>query len=291
MKKLVKIGLVQMKTSPDPAANLEKAVKMTVAAAGRGARIICLPELFRTPYFPQQRKAAAKNYAETISGKTTRVMSAFAKQLGAVLIVPIYEKTKTGKYYNTAVVFETTGRMLGIYRKVHIPHDPGFYEKNYFTEGNKGYKVFKTKFANLAVLICYDQWYPEAARAVRLAGAEIIFYPTAIGDLIGRRPREGDWHEAWELIQRSHAIANSICVASVNRVGIEGKTRFWGQSFVADAFGKILKRASQVKEEIIVVPVDLGLNQSVSEGWGFLRNRRPETYKTLCSTPIDRQLM
>ncbi len=282
MKKSVKIGLVQMKASPNPADNLKKAANNITAAARRGARIICLPELFLTPYFPQRQNVNAKKYAETVPGKTTRAMGALAKKLRVVLIAPLYEKTKTGKYYNAAAVFDETGKILGTYRKIHIPHDPGFYEKDYFDAGDRGYRVFKTRFAKFAALICYDQWYPEAARAVRLAGAEIIFCPTGIGDIVGYEP-EGDWHDAWETQQRGHAIANSVYVAAINRVGREGRMVFFGQSFVCDPFGKVLKRGSKNREEIIIAELDLERNKFFSEGWGFLRNRRPETYRELIS--------
>ena len=196
--------------------------------------------------------------------------------------MPIFERTNEGKYFNTVVVFGHNGKILGKYRKIHIPNDPGFYEKEYFEQGDLGYKIFKTKFGNFAVLICYDQWFPEAARMARLAGAEIIFYPTAIGNIIGYK-EQSDWHNAWETSMRGHAIANSLYVAAINRVGAEGKEKFFGQSFVADPFGKILKRASKNKEEILVQKLDLSRNKFFSEGWGFLRNRRPDTYKNLIS--------
>src|SRR3989344_889842 len=279
-KKIVTIGLIQNKVSNNLDANLKNAVKMVTQAAKKGAKIICLPELVRTPYFPQSQGLSKSKFSETIPGETTRAMSSLAKKLGVVIIAPLYEKAKSGKYYNTAVVFNTSGAMLGKYDKIHIPQDPGFYEKEYFEHGQKGYKIFKTKFATFAVLICYDQWFPEAAREARLAGAEIIFYPTAIADIIGYK-HPNDWHDAWETSMRGHAIANSVVVATPNRVGIEGKSKFWGQSFVSDAWGKILKRASKNKEEVLVQKVDLEYNKFLSEGWGFLRNRRPDTYKNL----------
>lgn len=258
---------------------------MVGQSAKKGAQIICLPELFRTPYFPQSQGLPRDKFAETIPGETTNVMSNLAKKLGVVIIVPLYEKAKSGKYYNTAVVFNVDGKSLGKYDKIHIPQDPGFYEKEYFEHGKKGYKIFNTKFCKFAVLICYDQWFPEAARAVRLAGAEIIFYPTAVADIIGYK-HPNDWHDAWETIQRSHAIANSVVVAVVNRVGVEGRSRFWGQSFITDGWGKILKKASREKEEVIVQKVDLEYNKFLSDGWGFLRNRRPDTYKNLVSNKL-----
>lgn len=279
--KNVKIGLVQMSVPDEKNKALYKAEKLIQQAAKKGANIICLPELFATPYFPQKQKFQAKILAESTSGPTVRKMSELAKRLGIVLIVPIYERTSKDKYYNTAVVVNEKGKILGNYRKTHIPEDPGFYEKEYFEAGDRGYKVFETRFAKFAVLICYDQWFPEAARLAKLNGAEIIFYPTAIGDIIGYLPPEGDWHDAWETVQRGHAVANSLPVAVVNRVGREGKTRFWGQSFISDSFGKVLKRASKNRDEILIGQLDLYMNKFISEGWGFMRNRRPGTYRGL----------
>ena len=264
-------------------AALAKAQVMIRQAARKGAKIICLQELFATPYFPQKRKVNVEKYCEAIPGQTSKIMSQLARDLGIVIIVPICEKATNGKCFNAAVVYDERGKLLGKYRKNHIPHDPGFYEKDYFAEGDLGYKIFKTKSAKFAVLICYDQWFPEAARMARLGGAEIIFYPTAIGDIIGYQ-HSNDWQGAWETIQRSHAIANSAVVAVVNRVGVEGETRFWGQSFVTDAWGKILKRASKNREEVVVQEIDLEYNKFLSDDWGFLRNRRPDTYKILLRT-------
>lgn len=278
MKKLIIAG-IQTRATRDADKNLERAVVLIKKAAARGANIICLPELFRTPYFPQKRKQNKFEFAEVVPSFSTRAIQKLAKTLGVVIIMPIYEMTTKNKFFNTAVVFDRDGKLLGKYHKIHIPQDPGFYEKEYFEEGQTGYKIFKTKFATFAVLICYDQWFPEAARMARLKGAEIIFYPTAIGDIIGQSPREGDWHDAWETVQRGHAIANSVYVAAVNRVGREGQTSFWGQSFVADPFGNVVARASKSRDEILLAPVDLALNKFVSDGWGFLRNRRPDTYK------------
>lgn len=274
-----------MTVSPDKDATLQKAVKMIRQAGGKGAKIICLQELFRTLYFPQKAGIDVEDFCEPIPGETTRVMSALARELKVVIIVPFCEKTESGKCFNTAIVIDEHGMILGKYHKNHIPHDPGFYEKDYFEQGDLGYKVFKTKYAKIAVLICYDQWFPEAARAARLAGAEIIFYPTGLGNIIGYEP-EGDWHNAWETIQRGHAIANSLYVAVINRVGVEGRMKFWGQSFVSDPFGKIIKLASKNKSEAVVAEVDLEYNKFLSEGWGFLRNRRPDTYKTLITNKL-----
>ncbi len=275
--KFVTLGLVQNAVTADVKTNLKKTENLIRRAAKQGAQIICLQELFQTPYFPQKQGIKKSHFAETIPGPTSSAMQKLAKELGIVLIVPLYEKLGA-KYFNTAVVFDEQGRQIGKYHKIHIPHDPGFYEKDYFEHGQSGYKIFKTKFGTFAVLICYDQWFPEAAREARLMGAEIIFYPTAIGNIVGYKA-EGDWHNAWETIQRGHAIANSLYVAAVNRVGTEGKLKLWGQSFVCDPFGKILKKAPANKEAALVCKIDLSKNEFFAEGWGFLRNRRPETYR------------
>jgi len=285
INKFVTIAAIQTMVSEDIDANLKKTEKFIRQAAKKGAQIICLQELFQTPYFPQKQGVNKDLYAETIPGKTTILMKGLAKELGIVVVVPLYEKSANGKYYNTAVVFDYKGKMLGQYYKIHIPHDPGFYEKDYFEHGQGGYKIFKTKFGNFAVLICYDQWFPEAAREARLAGAEIIFYPTAIGNIIGYKS-EGDWHDAWETSMRGHAIANSLHVVAINRTGREGKMQFFGQSFISDPFGKILKRAAIDKEEVIVTKIDLERNKFFEQGWGFLRNRRPDTYTSLLTDKL-----
>lgn len=282
---IVTIGLIQTKVSANLDSNLAKTVKMIKQAAKQGAKIICLQELFNIPYIPQKQGVKKDSFAEPIPGPTTEAMRKLAQSLGVVIIMPIFEHAKNGKYYNTAVVFGHNGKILGKYHKVHIPHDPGFYEKDYFEQGQDGYKIFKTKFGTFAVLICYDQWFPEAAREARLAGAEIIFYPTAIADIIGYK-HPNDWHDAWETSMRGHAIANSVVVAAANRVGVEDRSRFWGQSFVCDAWGKVLKRASKDKEQVIVQKVDLEYNKFLSEGWGFMRNRRPDTYRSLTSNKL-----
>lgn len=254
---------------------------MIEGAAKKGASLICLQELFQTPYFPQWEKMSRDEYAETVNGSTIGEMKSAARKLGVTVIVPFYEKRR-GKYYNTASVIDGTGRIIGRYDKTHIPQDPGFYEKEYFEDGRTGYRIFESDGVRFAVLICYDQWFPEAARMARLKGAQIIFYPTAIGD-IEDYDEEGDWHDAWETVQRGHAIANSVHVAAVNRVGREGNISFWGQSFVSDPFGKVLKRASSGKGQTLVVTIDLSRNEFYSEGWGFMRNRRPDTYKPVTS--------
>lgn len=289
-KRCVTLGLIQPAIGESVAKNRERSGELVERAAKNGCQIICLPELYATPYFPQRADADKDQYAETIPGESTELFGKIARRYRVVIVVPLYEKAKTKsgrwRYYNSAVVIDDRGRVLPPYRKTHIPHDPGFYEKNYFADGDSGYRVYQTKNGTFAVLICYDQWFPEAARAARLLGAEMLFYPTAIGNVIGYIPPEGDWHEAWETSMRGHAIANSVTVVAVNRVGTEERMRFWGQSFATDAFGKVLKRASKTKEEVLTVKVDLALNEFTAQGWGFLRNRRPSTYGILASSKL-----
>jgi agmatine deiminase len=279
----VTIGLIQIEIGPDRDENLTKALLKAEAAAHAGARIICLPELFRMRYFPQQIGADTTQSAETIPGESTEAFAGLARRFGAVIIVPIYEKAPYDHYYNTAVIIDADGSLHAPYHKIHLPQDPGFFERNYFYPGDH-YAVHTTRYGRIAVLICYDQWFPEAARCVALNGADMIFYPTAIGNLCTNQPAEGDWQESWELIQRSHAIANSVHVAAVNRVGREGDIRFFGGSFVCDAFGKVIARAGS-SEEIVIVPVDTGTNRAIRESWGFFRNRRPDTYAPVCVRP------
>ncbi|HWQ19045.1 MAG TPA: agmatine deiminase family protein [Methanotrichaceae archaeon] len=275
------IGLVQTSVSDDVYRNLQKTIKSVEEAIRKGAKIICLQELYRTAYFPQQEHecSQAKRFAEAIPGESTDVFSKIAKAHGAVIIVPLFERDDSGNLYNSVAVIDADGKVLGTYRKVHIPHDPLFYEKSYFQEGDLGFKVFDTHHGKVAVLICYDQWFPEAARIAALQGAQIIFYPTAIGWINDERnPSEGDWRDAWITVQRGHAIANGVHVAAVNRVGQEGRLSFWGSSFICDSFGKVLDQASDREDDIVVAEADLAKNREVQEGWGFFRNRRPETY-------------
>jgi len=279
--KFVTIAGIQSAVSKDLKENLINTVSLVEQAIQKGAEIICLQELYKTPYFPQYKNVKKDKFSETIPGESTKVFSAIAKKYKVIIIVPIFEKDKFGRYHNSAVVINTDGKLLPTYRKIHIPQDPLFYEKNYFEEGDTGYKIYKTKYATFAVLICYDQWFPEAARTVKLAGADIIFYPTAIGNINGVKEKEGDWHNAWETTMRGHAIANSLYVMAVNRIGIEEKLKFWGQTFVCDAFGKVIKRASKNKDEIVMSKIDLSKNKIIGEEWGFMRNRRTDTYKYL----------
>jgi len=270
------IGLIQMSVEDDPELMLKKAQDRVEQAAQAGAKIICLPELFKTRYFPQHIGVDASAYAETVPGASTHTFSELARAHNIVIIVPLYEKTPDGRFYNTAVVVDCDGALHTPYHKVHIPQDPGFFEKGYFYPG-EGYRVFDTRYGRIAVLICFDQWFPEAARCVALDGAEIIFYPTAIGHPGGDEPVEGDWQEAWELVQRSHAVANSVHIAAVNRAGREGSCQFFGGSFVCDAFGRILAKAGD-GQETVIASLDLSMNHTVRESWGFFKNRRPETY-------------
>jgi len=276
----VTIGLVQTRVSGDPAWNLEHTLQAAETAVARGARIICLQELYRSPYFPQSQGADVSGYAEPIPGESTGAFAAFARRHHVVIIVPVFERGEDGRFYNAAAVINSDGSVMPPYRKVHVPYDPLFYEQEYFYPGDR-YRVYETTYGRIGVLICYDQWFPEAARSLALDGAEIIFYPTAIGRIEGMEdPAEGDWRDAWETVQRGHAIANGVHVAAVNRVGSEGEILFWGSSFVCDSFGTVVARAGD-DEEVIVAEIDLSKNRDVREGWGFFRNRRPETYGAL----------
>ena len=272
--KRVSLGLVQMHMVEQREKNLAKALRMITAAARKGVDVVCLPELFDSLYFPQEERSLVE--PESIPNATTRALSAAARDNGVVVVGgSLYEKAPRGSY-NTATVFDSDGTMLGRYRKVHIPQDPGFYEQDYFRSGDR-YEVFDTTVGRIGVLICFDQWYPEPPRVLRLLGAQMLFYPTAIGTVAGIEQAEGDWQSAWEAVQRGHAIANSLIVAAVNRVGAEGDTKFWGGSFICDQFGTMLAHGD-TREEILVANCDLGLATDIEEGWGFLRNRKPKTY-------------
>lgn len=273
-----------MRMSEDQNKNLAKAISLVEKAARKGTKIICLPELYRTRYFPQKKKGAKRPFFETVPGESTRAFAVLAKKHKVVVIVPLFEKSSKGKFFNSAIVINERGKLLPTYRKIHIPHDPNFYEKDYFEKGSD-YRVYRTKYADFAVLICYDQWFPEAARVVALQGAEIIFYPTAIGRITPRREKDDDWNDAWETVMRGHAIANATHIAAVNRVGKEERLTFWGRSFIADSFGAILGRASEKKEEALIRTIDLRRNKMIRDGWMFLRNRRPETYLRSVNRP------
>jgi len=266
-----------MAASSGREANLEKATRMIAELGRLGADVVCLPELFTSRYFPSERGRHPS--AEAIPGPTTRILSDAARRAAVVLVGgSVFERSGSGRY-NTCVTFSEKGRILGKYRKVHVPQDEHYYEQDYFDHG-KEYSVVSTSAGRIGTLICFDQWYPEAARVNRLMGAEILFYPTAIGRVKGIKQTEGDWKQAWEAVQVGHAISNSLVVCAVNRVGTEGPTTFWGGSFVCDQFGKVLLRAGD-GEGVFVVDCDLGLGDAVEEGWGFLRNRMKGTYGPL----------
>ncbi len=277
------IGLVQMSCTLDPAENLAKAERNVRAATARGAQIVCLQELFRSQYFCREENADLFALAEEIPGPTTASLGKLARELGVVIVASLFEKRAPGLYHNTAAILNTDGELQGIYRKMHIPDDPLYFEKFYFTPGDLGFSNFDTPFGRIGVLVCWDQWYPEAARISALGGANILFYPTAIGWHPSEKAQYGPAQlDAWKTIQRSHAIANGIYVAAVNRVGYEGSPEhgleFWGNSFVADPFGQLIAEASTDKEEILVVECDPNRSDEVRRNWPFLRDRRIDAY-------------
>jgi N-carbamoylputrescine amidase len=286
----VKIGLVQMSCSQDPVENLNKAVDKVREAAKKGAQIVCLQELFRSLYFCDVEDYENFSLAESVPGPATEKLSSLAKELGVVIIASLFEKRTNGIYHNTTAVLDADGTYLGKYRKMHIPDDPAYYEKFYFTPGDLGYKVFKTKFANVGILICWDQWYPEAARITALMGADVLFYPTAIGWATSQdEATNKEQFNAWQTIQRSHAVANHLHVVRVNRVGFEqnGAMKFWGGSFVSNPFGTVLFQASHDKEEVAVVEIDLAKTDSYRTHWPFLRDRRIDSYQPITKRFID----
>jgi len=280
-QKNVIVGLIQMAVGLDPEENFKKALAKVDQAVKDGSQIICLPELYRTRYFAQGIGVDVSPLAEAIPGVSTWAFSEIARQHKVVIIVPLFEKSTDGRFYNSAVIIDADGTLHTPYHKVHIPQDPGFFEKGYFYPGDR-FHVHSTRYGRIAVLICYDQWFPEAARCVALDGAQIIFYPTAIGHPSCEEPVEGNWYEAWVLVQRGHAIANSVHIAAINRVGQEANIRFFGGSFICDAFGKIIVQSGDT-EETIIASLDLSMNYSVRDSWGFFRNRRPDTYDATCS--------
>ena len=285
----VNIGLVQMSCSADVQQNIEKASAKIREAAAKGAQIVCLQELFTSLYFCDVEDHENFKLGESIPGPTTHVMQQLAEELGVVIIASLFEKRAQGLYHNTTAVIDADGAYLGKYRKMHIPDDPGYYEKFYFTPGDLGYKIFETRFAKIGVLICWDQWYPEAARITSLMGAEILFYPTAIGwDMDEKDPIiNQEQYEAWQTIQRSHAVANGLYVVSVNRVGIEANQKFWGGSFVANPHGRLLYLASHDKEETHVETIDLDKTEYYRTTWPYLRDRRIESYQPITRRFID----
>lgn len=284
----INVGLVQHACSNTPEANLLKAQEGIREAAQQGAQIICLQELFKSLYFCDVEDHDNFLLAEKIPGPTTEVLCELGKELGVVIIASLFEKRAEGLYHNTTAVIDADGSYLGKYRKMHIPDDPGYYEKFYFTPGDTGYKTFKTKFGQIGVLICWDQWYPEAARITAMMGAEMLFYPTAIGWHKDQDSATNDeQYQAWQTIQRSHSVANGIPVISVNRVGIEGEMKFWGGSFVTNAFGKLLYQTDHEKEEVKVVPIDLAQSDRYRTHWPFLRDRRIDSYSPILKRLLD----
>ena len=284
----VRVGLVQMSCGEPPEANLAKALEQIRHAARQGAQIVCLQELFRSLYFCQSEDVACFRLAEPIPGPTTEVLSRIAAELQIVVVASLFERRAEGLFHNTAVVFDADGSLVGKYRKMHIPDDPLYYEKFYFTPGDLGFQAFQTRYAKIGVLVCWDQWFPEGARLTALSGAQILFYPTAIGWHHAEVAEEREaQHQAWELIQRSHAVANGVYVAAVNRVGQEGGLRFWGGSFVSDPFGRLAARASQDGEEILTVTCDLSRLDTVRQNWPFLRDRRIDAYGNLTKRYLD----
>jgi N-carbamoylputrescine amidase len=294
-----RIGLVQMSMTSDPDRNLEHAIQRVQEAAAKGAQIICLPELFQTQYFCQREDAALFDLAEPIPGPTSNRLSEIAKTLRVVLIASLFEKRAPGVYHNTAAIFDTDGALRGLYRKMHIPDDPLYYEKFYFTPGDLGFRAFDTEVGRVGTLVCWDQWYPEGARLTALQGAQVLFYPTAIGWHPAEKAEFGKaQHDAWRTIQRSHAIANGVYVAVVNRVGFEtgdirGKAapgaglEFWGGSFISDPFGRVIAEASHDKEEILMGEVDVRLLEDTRRNWPFLRDRRIDSYAPITKRLID----
>ncbi|MCC6641886.1 MAG: carbon-nitrogen hydrolase [Deltaproteobacteria bacterium] len=275
----VSIGLIQMTCGPDPAENLARALARIDEAARAGARIVCLPELFRSRYFCQTEDNERFALAEPIPGPTTEALARVAAEREIVIVASLFERRAAGLYHNTAVTLDADGRVAGLYRKMHIPDDPLYYEKFYFTPGDLGFAAVPSRFATVGTCVCWDQWFPEAARLTALAGAQILFYPTAIGwQFDVGADMDAAQHEAWETAQRAHAIANGVFVAAVNRVGAEDGIRFWGQSFVADPFGRVLVRGKPDVEEVLVVACDLGEIERVRQNWPFLRDRRIDAY-------------
>jgi len=289
---ILKLALVQMSCDPEPEANMEKALARVRQAADAGADVVCLPELFRFQYFCQREDASRFDLAEPIPGPSTERLGKVARETGTVVIASLFERRAPGVYHNTAAVLDADGSLRGIYRKMHIPDDPLYYEKYYFTPGDTGFRAFDTRAGRIGTLVCWDQWFPEGARLTALAGAQVLFYPTAIGWHPSEKTEHGAaQHQAWELIQRSHAVANGVFVAAVNRVGHEGPAggglEFWGASFACDPFGTMLQRASHDREELLLVECDLRRQEEIRRNWPFLRDRRIDAYEDLTKRMID----
>jgi len=282
------LALVQMRCAPEAEHNMHKTEAQIRLAAERGAQIVCLPELFLGPYFCQTVDLKWFDTAEPIPGPSTERLGKLARETGVVIVASLFEKRAAGVYHNTAVLLDRDGRLAGIYRKMHIPDDPNYYEKFYFTPGDLGFAAFDTRFGRVGPLVCWDQWYPEAARLTALRGAQVLFYPTAIGWLHAEKAEFGvSQHAAWETMMRSHAIANGVFVVAVNRVGVEGGIEFWGASFVADPNGNILARAAHDKEETLLVECDLDRIDVVRTHWPFLRDRRIDAYQDITKRYVD----
>jgi N-carbamoylputrescine amidase len=293
-KPTFRIGLVQMAMSADPRENEEKGAAQVEEAARRGAEVVCLPELYRSPYFCQREDHASFDLAEEVPGPSSERFQAVARKAGVAVIVPIFERRAPGLYHNSALLVDADGTIRGTYRKMHIPDDPSFYEKFYFTPGDLGFRAFDLAAGRVGALICWDQWYPEGARLTALQGASILFYPTAIGWHPGEKARYGAaQRDAWQTIQRSHAIANGVYVGSVNRVGFEpgapgqAGLEFWGSSFLCDPFGQVLVEGSTDREEILIGEVDLARIEEVRRNWPFLRDRRIDAYQGIEKRFID----
>ena len=287
-----RVGLVQLRVGADPAANIDAAIARIREGAARGAEIVCLPELFRTPYFCQREDPALFDLAEPIPGPTTDVLARIARELRIVIVASLFERRAAGVYHNTAVVLDADGAVRGRYRKMHIPDDPLYYEKFYFTPGDLGFAAFDTAVGKVGTLVCWDQWYPEAARLTALAGADVLFYPTAIGWHPSEKAEHGEAQvTAWQIMQRAHAIANGVYVAAVNRVGHEGPAdgglEFWGASFVCDPFGVVLAEASRTDEAVLVVECDRAHQEEVRRNWPFLRDRRIDAYAPITKRLLD----
>jgi N-carbamoylputrescine amidase len=288
------IGLVQMAMASDPAANLAKAVAKVREAAAAGAKLICLPELFRSRYFAQREDAALFDLAEPVPGPSTEALAAVARETGVVIVVPIFERRAAGLYHNSAVTLDADGRVAGLYRKMHIPDDPAYYEKFYFTPGDIGFKAIDTKVGRVGTLVCWDQWYPEGARLTALQGASVLCYPTAIGWHPKEKKQVGaEQRDAWRTVQRAHAISNGVYVAAVNRVGLEKPEgggdgiEFWGTSFVADPFGVVIAEAPVDKETVLLAEIDTARIEEVRRGWPFLRDRRVDAYGGITARFLD----
>ena len=286
-----RIGLVQMRVGSDPAGNVEAAIARIREGAAGGAQVVCLPELFRTPYFCQREDPALFDLAEPIPGPTSDALARIAREVGVVIVASLFERRAAGVYHNTAVVLDADGALRGRYRKMHIPDDPLYYEKFYFTPGDLGFAAFDTAVGKVGTLVCWDQWYPEAARLTALAGADVLFYPTAIGWHPSEKAAHGEAQvTAWQVMQRAHAIANGVYVAAVNRVGHEGPAggglEFWGSSFASDPFGRVMTEASTDRDELIFFECDRGRQEDIRRNWPFLRDRRIDAYG-----PITRRLL